>query len=228
EELRELSTELQRLVEARTSQLSHAEERWRVLLEVNNALVTCLDRDSLLKAIADALEGVIPFDRAALVLEDPVDGVFKLLGVAGPVLSPAIFHHGTEWPRQGTRCGWIADHGLPLLTADLRENPRFLEHDPLIQNGILSALSVPLRAKGNVIGTLNVGSREVGRYDENHSELLLAIADQGVLAIQNMLAYEEVASLKLRREQENIYLQEERQAEVPFADVVGESSAIQK
>jgi GAF domain-containing protein len=46
-ELRELSNDLQRLVEERTCQLSHAEERWRVLLQVNNALVTCLDRETL-------------------------------------------------------------------------------------------------------------------------------------------------------------------------------------
>src|SRR5215510_5271253 len=155
--------------------LSHAEERWRVLLQVNNAVVTCLDRQSLFEAVTGALRGVVPFDRAALVLEDPADGVFKLLGIAGTVSSPAIFPYGKQWPRQGTRCGWVAEHGIPLLTADLRESPRYLEHDPLIQNGILSALSVPLRDKGKVIGTLNVGSREVGRYGEKDSELLLAI-----------------------------------------------------
>src|SRR5207249_6268216 len=72
EELRGLSADLQRLVEARTSQLSRAEERWRVLLQVNNAVVTCLDRDSLLRAAAAALRDVVPFDRAALVLHDPL------------------------------------------------------------------------------------------------------------------------------------------------------------
>ena len=227
-ELSGISKNLQRLVEVRTSQLSHAEERWRVLLQVNNAVVTFLDRESLFEAIAGALRGVVPFDRAALVLEDPADGVFRLLGVAGAVESPATLPRGKEWPRQGTRCGWVADHGIPLLTADLREGPRFLEHIPLIQSGILSALSVPLRAEGKVIGTLNVGSREVGRYDTSDCELLMAIADQLVLAIRNMLAYEEIASLKHRLEEENLYLQEEWRAEKAFADVVGESPAIQR
>jgi len=228
EELRGLSTDLQHLVEARTSELSHAEERWRVLLQVNNAVVTCLDRDTLFDAIAGALRGVIPFDRAALVLDDPVEGVFKVLGVAGPVPSPPSIPMGTEWPRRGSRSGWIVDSGQPLLTEDLRKDSRFVEHGPLIKDGILSALSVPLRAKRGIIGTLNVGSREVGRYDEFHRELLLAIADQLVLAIQNMLAYEEIGSLKRQLEQENLYLQEESRAEAAFVDVVGESPAIQK
>jgi len=115
-----------------------------------------------------------------------------------------------------------------LLTADLREDSRFVEHGPLIREGILSAVSVPLRAKDTILGTLNVGSRETGRYGEMDSELLLAIADQVVLAIQNMLSYEEIASLKHRLEQENLYLQEEVRTEAAFADVVGESPAIQR
>jgi formate hydrogenlyase transcriptional activator len=227
-ELRELGNDLQRLVEVRTCQLSQLEERWRVLLQVNNALVTCLDRETLLTAIAGALRGVIPYDRMALVLDDPIEGGFKVLAVPSPVPSPQAAPISKTWPRQGSRCGFIADSGLPVLTPDLREDSRFVEHGPLIREGLLSALSVPLRSQGKVIGTLNVGSREVGRYDESHSELLLAIADQVVLAIQNMLAYEEVASLKQRLEQENLYLQEECRAEAPFADVVGESAAIRK
>jgi formate hydrogenlyase transcriptional activator len=228
EELSCLSTDLQRLVDARTSQLSRAEERWRVLLRVNNAVVTYLDRDTLFAAIAGELRDVIPYDRAALVLLDPVDDVFKVMGVAGPVPSSSIIPLGTAWPRRGSRSGWIVDNGLPLLSPDIREDHRFIEHPSLVADGILSAVSVPLKAKDKIIGTLNVGTREVGRYGEKDAELMTAIADQVVLAIQNMLAYEEIASLKSRLEEENLYLQEESRAEVEFADVVGESPAIQK
>jgi len=164
----------------------------------------------------------------ALVLDDPIEGGFTVLAAPGPLPSPAVIPISTTWPRHGSRCGFIAESGHPLLTPDLREDSRFVEHGPLISEGLLSALSVPLRSKGRVIGTLNVASREVGRHDESHSELLLAIADQVVLAIQNMLAYEEVASLKQRLEQENLYLQEESRAQGPFADVVGESAVIRK
>src|SRR5262245_45847944 len=62
EELKILSTDLQRLVEERTSELSCAEERWRVLLQVNNAVVNCLTRETLFEAIAGALRGVVPYD----------------------------------------------------------------------------------------------------------------------------------------------------------------------
>src|ERR1700752_5332158 len=109
-DLRVSTLNLQSLVESRTAELRASETRQRVLLDVNNAIVTCLDRDSLFSATAAALRAVIPFDRAALILYDPVKDVFKILGVAGPVTSPAVIPLGTEWPRQGSRAGWVFDH----------------------------------------------------------------------------------------------------------------------
>jgi len=226
-ELKTLNANLQGMVEDRTRELNRAQERWRVLLRVNNAIVTTLDREALLGATAAALRDVIPFDRAALVLLDPAKNVFRLLGVEGEVGRHSI-PIGTEWPLKGSRAGWVAEHGRPLATPDLRAGTQFVESAPLVRDGILSALSVPLKAQDRIIGTLNVGSREVGRYGEADSELLHAIADQVVLAIQNMLSYEEIAALKHRLEQENLYLQEEARADAEFADVVGDSPGIRK
>ena len=227
DELRILSTSLEDLVEARTTQLRIAEDRQRHLLAVNNAIVTCLDRDALFTAIAGALEKVIPYDRAALILHDPGKDTFQVMGVAVPASVP-IFPLGTEWPRRGSRSGWILDHRRAILTVDLREEHPFVEHAALIQDGILSAVSVPLTVKGRILGTLHVGSRLRGRYGEADLSLLSAIAEQVALALENLLAYEEIAALKARLEAENRYLQEEVCSEAAFGEIVGESAAIRR
>jgi formate hydrogenlyase transcriptional activator len=225
-ELSGLSAQLQTLVESRTAELRASEERLRVLLDVNNAVVSCLDRDTLFAAAADALMRVIPYDRAALVLRDPVRDVFTVLGVAGPAVSLPGIPLGTEWPHAGSRSGWILDNGRPLLSHDLREPPHFFEHERLVKDGILSAVSVPLIGKGKILGTLNAGSRVPHRYTEADASLLLAIGEQIALALENLLAYEQIASLKARLEEEKLYLQEEARAESDFGDVVGGSRAI--
>jgi len=226
EELRSLTANLQGLVESRTSELRNSEERLRVLLAVNNAIVTCLDRESMFAATAAALRSAIPYDRCALVLLDPDKNVFRVLGVAGPVPSPPVIPLGTEWPRHQSRSGWILDHRQPMLTPDLQDAPPFAEHGPLLKEGLRSAVSVPVEIKGKTIGTLNVGSRVPGRYGQNEASLLAAIAEQVALAIENLLAYEEIATLKARLEEENLYLQEEVRTEAAFGDVVGESPGI--
>jgi formate hydrogenlyase transcriptional activator len=225
-ELRALTENLQGLVDSRTSELRASEKRLRVLLSVNNAIVTCLDRDSLFSATAFVLRSAIPFDRAALVLHDPVRNVFRVLGVAGPVPTPSVIPLGTEWPRHQTRAGWVLDHREPLLTVDLRDSPPFLEHAALLKDGLRSAITVPMTVKGRIIGTLNVGSRVPGGYGPEEASLLAAIAEQVALAIENLLAYEEIAALKARLEEEKVYLQEEVRSEAAFGDVVGESPAV--
>jgi formate hydrogenlyase transcriptional activator len=225
-ELRALSANLQGLVEARTSELRAAEERHRVLLEVNNAIVTCLDRDSFFAATAAALQRVIPFDRFAVLLHDPVRDVFTVPLVVGPIPSPPMAPTRPEWPRQRTRTGWVFDHREPLLTPDIQDSPEFIEHAALIKVGLRCVISVPMAIKGKLIGTLNVASHESGRYGESDVSLLSAISEQVSLAIENLLAYEEIAALKARLEEENVYLQEEVRAEAAFGDVVGDSPAL--
>src|SRR6266581_2561985 len=225
-ELRRVVGDLRHVVQSRTAELRTSEERLHVLLDVNNAIVTCLNRDSLFSATVAALRCAIPFDRAALVLHDPVKDVFKVLGVAGAVPSPTLIPLGTEWPRQGSRAGWVLDHRAPLLTPDLEKAPPFPEHAPLLKEGIRSAVSVPLSTKGKILGTLNVGSHTPGRYCEDDASLLVAIGEQVALAIENLLAYEQIAALKARLEEEKVYLQEEVRTEAAFGDVVGESPVI--
>jgi formate hydrogenlyase transcriptional activator len=225
-EFQALTENLRSLVETRTSELRASEERRRVLLDVNNAIVTCLDRDSLLSATAAAVRRAIPFDRAALVLHDPARDVFRVMGVATSEPTPHVIPLGTEWPRQNSRAGWVLDHREQLLTVDLQDAPAFPEHAALLKEGIRSAVSVPLTIKKKILGTLNVGSRVPGRYGTDEASLLAAIAEQVALAIENLLAYEEIASLKARLEEENVYLQEEVRTEAAFGDVVGQSPAI--
>jgi transcriptional regulator with GAF, ATPase, and Fis domain len=227
DEQRALTAKLQSLVESRTSELRSSEERQRVLLEVNNAIVTCLDRESLFAATTTALKSVVPFDRAALHIYDPVKEVLRVFGVTGPGPLAPIFPIGTELPRlQESRNGWVLDHGVPLITHDMRDPPPFLEHAALIQGGLRSAVSVPMSVKGKIIGTLHVGSRVCGAYGSDEASLLLGIGEQVALAIENLLAYEEIAALKSRLEEENVYLQEEVRTEAEFGDIVGESPAV--
>ena len=183
---------------------SVSEERQRVLLEVNNAIVTCLDRESLFRATTAALKSVVPFDRAALHIYDPVKEVLRVFGVTGPTpLARSSDRHRIA-PAE-SRNGWVLDHGVPLITSDMRDPPPFLEHAALVQGGLRSAVSVPMSVKGKIIEPCT-SEAACGAYGADDASLLLGIGEQVALAIENLLAYEEIAALKARLEEENVYL----------------------
>ena len=98
------------------------------------------------------------------------------------------------------------------------------DEDRLLEAGIRSYMAVPLVVQDKVIGSLNVGSRSEREWGGDVG-LVSEIASQVALAIENMLAYEEIGRLKARLEQENRFLQEEVETQ-RSDEIVGESPAI--
>jgi formate hydrogenlyase transcriptional activator len=96
----------------------------------------------------------------------------------------------------------------------------------LVEAGIRSYLLAPMITKRGATGTLSLASLKADCYSEGDAELLVEVAKQVALAVENMQAYEEIAGLKVRLEQEKIYLQEEIKAEHNFGHIVGQSPAI--
>ena len=209
--------------------LRQSEERHRVLLEINNAIIANLDRTSLFDAIAQALNKVLPFHRASLALHDPATDLIRVYALAGTV-PPKGFAAttGATFPRQGSHLAEVLDKKQYRVRRDLEKEVRVGLEDHLLEEGIRSYIAAPLVAKGEAFGTLNVGSREPEAYSDGDAEFLVEVAYQVALAIQNMWAYEEIAELKARLEQENIYLQEEIKLEHNFEEIVGGCPAIKK
>ncbi len=226
--LEEHASLLEGLVEEQTERLRRAEERQRVLLQVNNAIVTHLDRESLFVAISEVLREVVPFDRSTLVLDDPVRGCLVVTALWQPSVPIRPLPVGTEWPREGSIIGHVLKLKKALRVDDWRAETRFVEKTRLLEVGVLSSIATPMLVRGEAIGSLNVGSREVARYRDEDAGLLLAVAEQVGLAVANLLAYEEIARLKTRVELENRYLREEARSERGLADILGESVAIRR
>jgi sigma-B regulation protein RsbU (phosphoserine phosphatase) len=92
--------------------------------------------------------------------------------------------------------GWVAEHGEPLILHDAVSDERFRGVNPNIK----SALAVPLRVEGKVIGVLNVSTTlEEKRYDYLDMEHLISFADMAAAAIENARLYD-----ALKREQDHL------------------------
>ncbi len=208
--------------------LRRSEERHRVRLEINNAIVTNLNLETLLDAIGRVLLPIIPFERATLTIHEPEKDILRVFALEGPSPPEHFGGIGTEVPRQGSHVGWVFDHKKALLRHDLEQERQFPVEERLLAEGIRSYIVVPLLAKGKALGTVNVGSQAVGRYSEEDAALLQDVANQVALAIENMLAYEEIRGLKARLEEENLYLQEEIKTDYNFEEIIGESRTLKK
>ena len=226
--LERYAADLQVLVEGSTTLLHRSEQRYRVLLEINNAIIASLGQDALLAAIAGALRRILSFDRASLALHDVQRGVVHvhtLTGLSTPNGAPT---GGMDLPREESYLEVLPGEGRAIVRRDLRKECRATMEYRLLHEGILSYVAAPLVAKNTVIGSLSVESRKAERYSEDEAEFLVDVAKQVGLAVENMLAFEEVARLKARLEQENLYLQEEVKTEHNVEDIIGHTQPMRK
>src|SRR6204780_1489137 len=104
--------------------LRKSEERNRSLLQINNAIITNLRQEALLRSISEALHRVISFDRCAITLYQPERDSFQFLAVEGEVPSE-YFRTGLEIPRSETCIGWVVEHRQLLLRRDLEREPQY-------------------------------------------------------------------------------------------------------
>jgi formate hydrogenlyase transcriptional activator len=204
--------------------LRKSERLKRSILEINNAIMTNLTEEALLRSISEALHPCVSFDRCAITLYAPETDTMRFLAVAGALRSD-YFQAGLEVNRTETSAGWVFDHQQPLRR-NLEEEQLFANERRLFEEGLRSLCAVPLVLRGRSIGTLSVVNRKKNAYSEEDAQFLQEVAIQVALAIGNMKFYEEIAALKGRLEKENIYLREEIRTEHNFEEIVGNSPAL--
>jgi formate hydrogenlyase transcriptional activator len=170
-------------------------DRYRTLLEINNAIISNLTQETLFAAIARALHRVIPFDRTAIFLHDAQKDVLRLL-VLESSLPSAYFAVGLEIAPDESHVGWVFQHRRPLLRRDLSTEREYPAEDLALADGVRSFVIVPLVARGVAVGTLAVASVTTGQYSESDAAFLQEVASQVALAIENMKAYEDITALR--------------------------------
>src|SRR5580692_6535363 len=207
--------------------LRKSEEKNRMLLQINNAIITNLTQQALLRSISKALHPVISFDRCAITLYQPERDSFRFLAVEGELLSD-YFRTGLEISRNETCGSWVFDHQRPLVRRDLEKEKQYPNERRLAAEGIQSMCVIPLALQGKCIGLLSVVSQQRDRYSDEDAAFLQEVSNQVALAVQNMQSYQEIAGLKARLEKENVYLREELRAEHNFEEIVGNSPALLK
>jgi signal transduction histidine kinase len=91
--------------------------------------------------------------------------------------------------------GWVLANGKPLLTDDYLTDPRIV-HDPAYDKtvrdeGVVSALALPITLKGEIIGLLWVANRTTTPFTQEDVDTLQRLANQAAIAIANARLYAE-------------------------------------
>src|SRR5262249_29823780 len=116
----------------------------------------------------------------------------------------------------------------PLIIDDVRDFPGWVTLEGFEWER--SFVGAPIRVEGNVIGSLNVDSVEVGAFKSYQADVLQAFADQAGIAIHNARLYEasrqQAHELEQRVAERTAELERERAQLQIILDSMGEGVTI--
>ncbi len=82
--------------------------------------------------------------------------------------------------------------GKTVFIEDIANDPRVQYPDEAKKDGIVSILSIPLKAKENVIGVLRVYTGEVRRFNDKEMDMVNKLAEQAGIAVVNAKLYKDI------------------------------------
>ena len=206
------------------SELEQRNQRLQLLLDVNNSIAANLQLRDLLLAISANVRRVMQADFVGVALPDPdANGALRgyayesLEGVWGPV-SPQFLHE-----KSGPAIAFRTGQRVLLHAEEIEQLPL---NDEFRELGMREACSLPLISRGRTLGSLDLGRIRDAVFTADEVDFLSQIAKQVAIAVDNALAYGEIADLKNELAQEKLYLESEIRSEMNFAEIIGNSPTI--
>jgi formate hydrogenlyase transcriptional activator len=200
----------------------------RLMLEINNAVVSHLNLGELLKSISACLRRVMPHDLSGFCVYDSATD--QLRGHSLDFPSNQEFGGiGDPIPLEGTPEGlaFMSQKTVLIKNLNLAEFPAEIIRRG-VAAGLKSGCAVPLISHGKALGTLSIVSLRENAFSEDDAELLGNIGSQLAIAVENVLAYQEIADLKDKLNKEKLYLEDEIRTEYNFGEIVGESPLLKR
>ncbi len=215
---REDSVEIMQITRQEFQQYVQALENSQKALATINAIVLVvaqsLDAQVVLETTVQRIREVIDMDVALAFLVNPQTQELELKAYRG--VSPE-FARGLKGLKVGEGFnGLVAQTGEPLTVENASDDPR-LTRDVVRQEGLVTQLIVPLKAREGIIGTLTVAGRYERSFHEQEIDLMTAIGRQVGVAIENSHLYQQERALaeeqKGMQERLRFYLQQVTRAQ---------------
>ena len=175
--------------------LARARSNLQVMYRTALAVSHTLDIDQLLKSIMDLIFEWVEADRGCILIAHPVTRK----------LEPQVYKNRRPRPDDRivvtrTILDYVVEHNEGVLTSNAREDTRWNPSASILQLGIREAICVPMQGRYDVVGVICIDTTTTpqrmieragagNKFTEEHLKLMIAIAHQAALAIEDTRYY---------------------------------------
>ena len=205
---------------------SNKQAQESVIAELSSVLLANVDIRKLLDALSASMRQMVPHDVATLALYDEATDKLRVQFLAAGGDSGAS-HDEVLLDPGASPAGQAFRTQRPIVLNKIDRwpfAPESVKH--LTGIGMQSGVWVPLIHRERTLGTIMVSSRRENAFSQHDAEMLGQVAGQVAMAVNNALAFKQIAELRDRLEQEKEYLEDEINLEHRFDEIVGESTGL--
>ena len=207
-QLKESISSLEDRVTDRTADLERRSNQLKAAALVSKEAAGIRDIHQLMNQTVQLISNYFKFYHAGLFILDDVHE-YAVLEAANSEGGQRMLARGHKLRvGQVGIVGYVADVGVPRIALNVGEDAIYFNNPELPLTR--SEMALPLKARGQVIGVLDVQSIEESAFSDEDIETLQVLADQVALALDNARLIKE--SRDALEELRNLYGQRTRQA----------------
>ena len=215
-EIAVVATAFNRMIEqlqAAWSELRMHDEELQTLFDTSKAVSFSLVLDEVLQAVMKEVAKASSANIVELFLYDPET---RALSVKAQLGLPEYNVRTTFVLGEGVP-GTVARTRAPIQISDLSKEENLLRLDMVRQEGLRSILAVPILSRGQLIGVLDLFTKEPHTFDDEEVNLIMTLASIAGTAIENARLFER--EQHIARTLEQTYIPSE--VSIPGVDFAG-------
>ena len=185
-----------RSTKRRSPWLARARSNLQIMYRTALAVSHTLDIDQLLNRIMQLIFEWVEADRGCIMLLDDRDQDSSTPKVRR---NRKGFSSSEKITISKTILDYVMQHNEGVLTSDAREDDRWDPAASIVQMGIREAICVPMQGRYDVVGVIYIDTSitpqrivqqgSANKFTEEHLKLMIAIAHQAALAVEDTRYY---------------------------------------
>lgn len=163
--------------------------QYKRFVDISHSLASTLDLEPLLKKIMEVAVELVDGEEASILLYDQHTHRLHFEAATNSDKSPQL---QTLYVPEESIAGWVALNRTPQIVNNVKQDERHFDDIEKEINFVTKSLvAVPMVTKQKLIGVLEVLNKKIGQFDSEDQEILLALASQAAIAIENSRLFQQ-------------------------------------
>jgi transcriptional regulator with GAF, ATPase, and Fis domain len=199
--------------------------RYKLLLRINNDIVSASTRHDVFSAIAQSLEDIFRFDRLSINLFDEKTNSLSYFAAAEGI-SPTEISEDARPLAKGAIASAVIRSREPFILSDLSAHMYWQSVKAMKEAGLNATMAFPLIVRDKVKGTLHLSYAKAPEHLEEMIEFLSEVSSRIAIAVDHMMTHTRLKHINAQLRRQKEFLTSQNRLSEDFGEFIYESQVM--